>query len=267
MDQLNKKVSQKYGSVWSRDETILALYLYCQIPFAKTKQTNPSVNRLAHLIDRTPSAVARKLGNLGAFDERLAEKGISGLKHHSKQDALIWNEFSQNWEALVDESLSILSKLEEPRSRLPERDSSFDTILKPPSRTEKPTITLARVGQDFFRRTVLASHDFKCCICGLDLAELLIASHIIPWSVRTETRLDPCNGIALCTLHDKSFDRGLLSITPDYTIRIAGKVNSSRSDFVKQAIIEFEGFTIKLPSRFTPNIEFLAWHLENVFLG
>jgi putative restriction endonuclease len=45
-----------YGSAWSREELILALYLYCQIPFAQTKASNPEVIRLAELLGRTPSS-------------------------------------------------------------------------------------------------------------------------------------------------------------------------------------------------------------------
>ena len=56
---------------------MLAFHTYCQIPFAKTKASNPDVISLAELLGRTPSSVARKLGNFGAFDPMLAEKGIS----------------------------------------------------------------------------------------------------------------------------------------------------------------------------------------------
>ncbi|MBN1627575.1 MAG: hypothetical protein JW944_13710, partial [Deltaproteobacteria bacterium] len=101
----------KYGVEWSRDELILALYYYCQIPFAKTKANNPEVQKLAEIIKRSPSSVARKLGNFGAFDPVLAKKGITGLTHYSKADKSIWNEFTGNWDGLVKESKNILSTL------------------------------------------------------------------------------------------------------------------------------------------------------------
>ena len=91
----------KYGTGWSRDELILALHAYCQIPFAKTKASNPDVINLANILGRTPSSVARKLGNFGAFDPMLAQKGISGLQHVGKSDKAIWSEFYGNWDALV----------------------------------------------------------------------------------------------------------------------------------------------------------------------
>src|ERR1700738_1959268 len=101
----------KYGEDWSRDEMILALYLYCQIPFSKTKANNPEVAKLAAMLGRTPASVARKLGNFGSFDPLLAKQGISGLKHTSKADRAIWEEFHNKWEVLVDLSSDLLKSL------------------------------------------------------------------------------------------------------------------------------------------------------------
>lgn len=89
-----------------------ALYVYCQIPFAKTKANNPEVIKLARLIGRTPSSVARKLGNFGAFDPMLAAKGVSGLTHGSNMDRKIWDHFYGRWDLLVDKSQAILGKTE-----------------------------------------------------------------------------------------------------------------------------------------------------------
>jgi putative restriction endonuclease len=101
-------IASKYGTSWSRNELILALYLYCQVPFARTKTNNPEVIRLAILLGRTPSSVARKLGNFGAFDPLHAKEGISGLTHVSRMDREIWNEFYGKWDTLVAESQRLL---------------------------------------------------------------------------------------------------------------------------------------------------------------
>ena len=61
----------RYGQKWNRKETILAFDLYYRIPFRLTKRTTPAVIELANLIGRTPSSVARKLGNFGSFDPKL----------------------------------------------------------------------------------------------------------------------------------------------------------------------------------------------------
>ena len=77
---------------------------------------------------------------------------------------------------------------------------------------EKERIIKTRVNQSLFRKVVLATYNNKCCITGLAQPELLIASHIIPWSVNEKERLNPSNGICLNALHDKAFDSGLIAI-------------------------------------------------------
>jgi len=55
---------EKYGKKWSEDETILAFYYYCQIPFGKIHKTNPEIMHIASILGRTPSSVVLKMGNL-----------------------------------------------------------------------------------------------------------------------------------------------------------------------------------------------------------
>ena len=53
---------------------------------------------------------------------------------------------------------------------------------------------------------------------------LLNASHIIPWSVDKMRRADPRNGLSLCVLHDRAFDRGLIAVDEDFRIILSEKV-------------------------------------------
>ena len=59
----------KYGKKWSEDETILAFYYYCQIPFGKIHKTNPEIMHIASILGRTPSSVVLKMGNLESAKE------------------------------------------------------------------------------------------------------------------------------------------------------------------------------------------------------
>jgi len=252
----------KYGTAWSRDELVLALSLYCQIPFAQTKASNAEVVALASVLGRTPSSVARKLGNFGAFDPLLAQKGIVGLAHYSKADSQIWGEFYGRWEALVEECQQ-LSAAPSPPAML-SLPLSFPLSL-PTGPTTQARLVLTRLSQSFFRRAVLASYGSACCLCGLDLPPLLVASPIKPWAVSAEARTDPENGLCLCVLHDKAYDRGLLSVTTDYEVIVSPVVQKSRAEFTKSALLAFDKQAIHLPSRFAPKAEYLRWHLESVF--
>ena len=252
----------KYGTTWSRDELILALYAYCQIPFARTKANNPEVIRLASLLGRTASSVARKLGNFGAFDPRLAEHGITGLTHYSKRDREIWDEFRHDWEGLVSESGHLLGTFRAQRTTLATEDAPV--ISLPGGPTEKRRLVMTRLRQSFFRRAVLSSYQSACCVCDIDVQCLLVASHIIPWSVSRDSRTDPTNGLCMCVLHDRAFDTGLIAVQPDFTVVVSRNAITSRLPIVQTALFGFDGRQIRLPTRFVPEGRFLQWHVENV---
>lgn len=257
--------NSKYGTSWSRDELILALYLYCQVPFARTKANNPEVIRLATLLGRTPSSVARKLGNFGAFDPLLAKNGISGLTHNSRMDREIWNEFYGRWDTLVADSQRLLLIL--PAEIVPLEHAEMPIISRPDGPTERHATVLTRLCQSFFRKAILSSYESSCCICYLDLPPLLVASHIVPWSANKESRSDPENGLCLCALHDKAFDRGLISLKTSLEIMVSPTIKSSKSEFAKYTLQEFQDKRIIMPCRFPPKPEYLQWHQENIFLS
>ena len=105
-----KNLSQ-YGRKWTRDETILALGLYFQIPFAKISSRNQEIRKLAQLMKRSPASLSMKMDNLGRFDETLAQKGISGLKNGSKSEKEIWDEFVGRRDVLSEEYSRLRSRL------------------------------------------------------------------------------------------------------------------------------------------------------------
>jgi hypothetical protein len=258
--------AEKYGSLWSREDLILALYLYCQIPYSKTKANNIEVVRLAQLINRTPASVARKLGNFGAFDLLLASQGITGLSHGSKADRLVWDEFHEQWDKLVKEATSLMRL--ELDSTVPVASTYEEDfiIVSPSGPTEARQLGTTRLCQSFFRRAVLSSYELRCCVCSLECPSLLMASHIFPWALKEELRADPRNGLCLCALHDRAFDRGLITITPSFEIFVSETLMGSRVPVSNAAFAVLQGKMIRTPRRFAPLAEALRWHNENVFV-
>jgi putative restriction endonuclease len=112
---------------------------------------------------------------------------------------------------------------------------------------------------------ILSSYDQTCCITGLKIPELLVASHIVPWAKDTKNRMNPRNGLCLNALYDKAFDAGLISIDENYHIMISRKIRRTDREKSKM-ILEYEGKKITLPHRFIPNQEFLAFHRKEVFI-
>jgi putative restriction endonuclease len=244
---------------WTRDELILAINLYCKLPFGKMHKGNSEVIKFAALIERTPSSVALKLGNLASFDPTLKERGIKGAQNASKLDKEIWNEFYNNWDVALIHSEELLAKQ---KNTTVEQQNKIDLTDLPKEGREKERLVRVRVNQSIFRTIVLANYNNACCITGINNRELLVASHIVPWSKDEHNRLNPMNGLCLNALHDKAFDKGLITVdAKDYTIKISSKLKVQNSiDSINQNFISFEGSSIFLPDKFLPSKDFLKLH-------
>ena len=195
---------------WQRSELILAFNLYCKTPFGRIHNRNPEIISLAKAVGRSPSAVSWKLANFARLDPSLQKRNIAGAKHGSQGEAEVWEEFHNDWEALAFESERLLAQT---TGRKVEEIAEVPEEALPKEGKERERVVRSRVNQHFFRATVLAAYGNKCCITGMPIPELLTASHIVPWSVDHQNRLNPRNGLCLNAIHDRAFDRGLLTIT------------------------------------------------------
>lgn len=248
-------------TLWTREELILAVNLYCKLPFGKMHKGNAGIIALSQIIPRTPSSIARKLGNFASFDPSLKARGIKGLPNTSKLDADIWNEFYNNWDAALLASEELLAKK---KHTTVEALNNINLDDLPKEGKEKQRLVKTRVNQSVFRTVVLATYNSTCCITGINNPELLIASHIVPWSKDESNRLNPMNGLCLNALHDKAFDNGLITIDAnDYTIKISSKLKSKKPTVsIGQNFLKLEGKPIQLPGKFLPAKELLKQHNE-----
>jgi putative restriction endonuclease len=253
---------KKGQKLWTREESILAINLYCKLPFGRLHRSNPQVIHLAELIGRTPSSIAYKLVNFASLDPSLQARGIKGASNSSKLDKLIWDEFYNSWEELPYESEKLLSKFE---NKTIEELNDIDINNLPKGKTREQVVKV-RVNQSFFRSSILASYNSTCCITGINQSELLIAGHIKPWSSDEQNRLNPRNGIAINALHDKAFETGLITITPDYKIKVSNVLfKQKKSDSLEKYFFQYDNKDILLPSKFLPDVEFLKYHNETRF--
>lgn len=241
-------MESKYGQPWNREELILALALYCQIPFSATSAKNPRVQLLAERLGRTPASVARKLGSFGSLDERLAQKGISGLPHTSRLDKEAWEAFKHDLG-----SLAVMAHVVEKSLHIPTGE------------TEGRRMTKTRLVQAFFRQAVLSGYNYACCVTGIDEPGCLIACHIVPWSADPRNRANPSNGLCLSATFERLFDCGLMTVTATLRVRFASQMKAGSSAPVEEHILRCEGKQIQMPTRFCPDASFLSWHRENVF--
>lgn len=245
---------------WSREELIVAFNLYCKIPFGKIHRANPQVIELARAIGRTPSAVSWKLANFARLDPSLQDRNIVGASHGAKADIEIWEEFRSDWEKRTFESERLILEITGRG-----KDLDDDAKVFPEGKTRE-AIVRTRVNQGFFRSAVLAAYGSSCCITGCSIPELLNASHIVPWATDVKNRTNPRNGLCLNVLHDRAFDSGLLTVTPDLRVMISAKAKRKSSDLGNQELLlRYEGAPVRPPEHFVPDPQFLKFHNETIF--
>jgi hypothetical protein len=223
---------------------------------------NPAITALAASIGRTPSAVALKLVNFASLDPELQARGVGGMGNTSAADRSIWKEFYGRWDVLANSSILHQPTADEEE---PSPDQS-EPLSTPSGPTEVLREVSQRRGQSFFRASVIAAHDGKCCITGIASLPLLRASHIVPWSHNPTLRLDPHNGLCLNALHDAAFDRGLITLSDRYELRVSSHLKGEVPDLIYNQMFESrDGLSIAMPERFKPAPEMLEYHRNEVF--
>ena len=251
--------------LWTHDEMILVLNLYLKLPFSKMDRRNRDVIHLANIIGRTPNAVALRLVNYASYDPQLKQRGISGMTHGGKKCGEYWNEYTSDRERLLFESENILAQREgttiEKKVEQEIREIPQDITGETKVREVK-----TRVNQNVFRQIVLSNYDSRCALTGIDLSELLVASHIIPWSRNEQERLNPENGICLSSLYDKAFDKGLISFTDNKRVIFSTRLKENvGKEYYAKYFEPVENVMLVTPRKYHINPAFLEWHRDCIF--
>lgn len=252
-------------NLWTKEELILAFNLYLKTPFGKMHSTNKDVIQLANLIGRTPNSISLRLVNFASVDPVLKARGIKGMDGGTKIVQPIWDEFFHNQEELLFLSEKILAEKQQTSI-----ESKYKEVLADISHLKGETIireVKTRVNQSVFRQMVLSNYDTKCAITGIDIPQLLFASHIVPWSQNEKERLNPENGICLSSLYDKAYDKGLIGINTNHEIILSGELKKKKeAPYFATHFAAIEKQKINTPQDYFPKKEFLEYHLDTIFL-
>lgn len=253
--------------LWTRDQLLVALDVYCRTPFGKFDQSNPEIVRISKLIGRTPSALAMKLSNLAGLDKKITDSGRSGLSGASNLDRAIWAEVQSDWGKLAIQSQRALEMFAaKSKGSIATSVQTDKELVENYEGMTKPVTVEQRMKQSLFRATILSGYKSRCCMSHLAEPRLLIASHIIPWGKDKNNRLNPRNGLCLSALHDRAFDQGMITVTPDYTIKVSRRLMKQfKNGFLSEGILKLDGIKIRLPDKFLPAQEFLEWHNNHLF--
>ncbi|NMM94698.1 restriction endonuclease [Bifidobacterium sp. DSM 109957] len=260
---------------------MMAFALYRILEPRECDDKGLDVQRLARFLQRTPGSVALKIWNIAAYDVNRQARGLAGMKHGSKMDARIWEWYAAEPDNFMAECLTLLEnallQADESTSTLtplaPDRHSSLESATKlllagkTPDGKERMATTLQRVNQSYFRNSLLQNYRNTCCMTGIQIPSLLVASHIKPWKASTPSeKTAAANGLLLNAFHDRAFDQGLITIDDDYRVVVNhGRVK--HSEINDKWIYSFEGHAITLPSINLPSHEFIEYHHKHIFLA
>jgi putative restriction endonuclease len=202
--------------------------------------------------------------------------GIRGLPGATAEDRGMWDEFHREMPVLAPESEQLLHDL---FTRDPNAELDFlhgdkvqvepkPRLTAPAGPTEVQASVRVRRGQQFFRQTILNAYGVRCCISGINVPSLLVASHIKPWHEFSEERLNPRNGLCLSCLHDAAFDNGLITFDEQFKLVLSKHLRRFfPQPTLEKNFREFEGKPIELPEKVAePDEAFLSFHRTTVFV-
>ncbi|HXX74748.1 MAG TPA: HNH endonuclease [Nitrospiraceae bacterium] len=122
-----------------------------------------------------------------------------------------------------------------------------------------------RIGQGAFRVMVTDTYERRCAITKERALPVLQAAHIKPVAEGGQHRID--NGLLLRSDVHTLFDRGYLTVTPDYTVQVSRRL---KMDFDNgEHYFQLQGTKIWVPPHLNdqPSREVLEWHADTVFMG
>lgn len=145
-----------------------------------------------------------------------------------------------------------------------------DVVESPDEEAKKfgsPILVKPRLGQSGFRMLLTDAYKRRCAMTGESTLDVLEAAHITPFSDADGGHVIT-NGLLLRSDFHKLFDRGLVSVTPDYNIRVSPRIREAY--FNGKAYYRLDNQPLQiLPDDVSarPDRDRLDWHFKNRFQG
>ncbi|EPO0901639.1 phosphorothioated DNA-binding restriction endonuclease [Citrobacter amalonaticus] len=119
-----------------------------------------------------------------------------------------------------------------------------------------------------FRQQVLRAYNYECAICGYNMRHDNTSVALEAAHIKWKQYGGPCeipNGLALCAIHYKAFDKGSIGLDENMRVQVSEAVNGS--GIVGRLFWDFQGKIISLPQvkAYYPQDEFVDWHRREVF--
>ena len=121
-----------------------------------------------------------------------------------------------------------------------------------------------------FRKNVLRAYEYKCAVCGFDVklgdSPIALDACHIKWQ-KAGGPDEAVNGLALCVMHHKLFDRGAYTLSKQLEILVSDDAHGTKG--FQEWLMDFHGQTINFPQRrsYYPEMDYVGWHVREVFQG
>lgn len=115
----------------------------------------------------------------------------------------------------VPKEAAILAKISEDAKDVEDKEIEDEVAAK---RQYAIVATKRAVRALDFGKRVLGAYDHKCAMCGMQL-RLVDGAHILPVADKHSTD-QTSNGIALCALHHRAYDRALVGFDPLFKVGV-----------------------------------------------
>jgi putative restriction endonuclease len=140
-----------------------------------------------------------------------------------------------------------------------------ESVLVAEEKYGKPQIVLPRLGQGAFRMIVADSYLRKCALSSSHILHILDAAHIRPFATAGGTH-SPTNGILLRQDIHTLFDRGYITVAPDYRVEVSRRIKEEFDNGVEYYAMHGKQIHLPQMEQLRPSKDSLVWHNENVFL-
>jgi putative restriction endonuclease len=180
-------------------------------------------------------------------------------------DAMGWPSSTQQGKTETDEQRVelLLGLIATEQHDTPEEFTDAFALVGTDERRVVEARIAQREGQGTFRARLLDAYGRRCAITGEHTEPVLDAAHIQPDLGPRSNHLQ--NGLVLTKEFHVLFDRGLVTVTPDYEVRVSSRI---KAEWKNGRYYPYDGKQLaQLPAVASqrPSQEALAWHLERVF--
>jgi len=279
--QLKEKINNI--SIWKRgDERAPHKPLLILLALARLKNKGEHVLQYSEVKDKLKQLLvefgpSRKSYQPNHPFVRLKNDGIWNLSHSISHD-----DISESW--LINNSVAG-GFTGEVISLLDGNDKLIQEIAEIVLHNHFPETIhediLSAIGLDFdqkvkkyrdpaFRERILSAYEYSCAVCGFNvrLGNNLIAvdaAHI-KWHQAGGPDSEN-NGIALCSMHHKLFDRGVFTITPSRILLVSEKAHGNKG--FNEWLMRYHGSEVRAPinPEYYPKDSYTNWHVREVFHG